>query len=176
MFLTVAMLLAGVAASRAADSLQWDAARDRVDATIETWTVPRVLQHVATATGWEIFVDPQITNRIATKFTGKQTGDALGRLLGNYNYALVPETNAASRFYVFRNSRDLHLQSVASNWPAERLKMPKMQFDRLRPRPLEVASQKCHLIRFLALKCSVERVRHRSWIRRFRQRLLHSNN
>ena len=49
--LAVAMLLASAAASRAADTLKWDVARDRVEATIETWTVPQVLQHVATATG-----------------------------------------------------------------------------------------------------------------------------
>lgn len=89
----------------AADVLKWDAARDRVDARIETWTVPQVLGRIAASTGWDIFLDPAITNRVTTSFTAKQTGEALGRLLGEYNYALVPETNGRSRFYVFRNSR-----------------------------------------------------------------------
>ena len=110
--LAVAMLLVSIVAVRAADTLQWDAARDRVDAVIETWTVPRLLQHVATATGWEIYVDPEITNRIPTKFSGKQTGDALHRLLGDYSYALAPETNAPSRFFVFRHSRDQATRAI----------------------------------------------------------------
>jgi hypothetical protein len=95
-----------------ADSLKWDAARDTVDASVETWTVPQLLQRVAGATGWEIFIDPEITNRIPAKFSAKQPGDALRRLLGNYNYALVPETNAPGRLFVFRSSRDQATQAV----------------------------------------------------------------
>ncbi len=110
--LAVAMLLASVAASWAADTLKWDAARDRVEATIETWTVPQLLQHVAAATGWEIYVDPEITNRIPTKFSGQQPGDALRRLLGDYSYALAPETNSPSKFFVFRHSRDQATRAV----------------------------------------------------------------
>ena len=107
-----AMLLAGLIACPAADTLQWDMAHDRVDATIQTWTVPQLLQHVATATGWEIYLDPEITNRIPTKFTGKEMGDALRRLLGDYSYALVPETNSAAKFFVFRNSRDQATRAI----------------------------------------------------------------
>jgi hypothetical protein len=108
----VAMFLAGLANSFAADILKWDAARDRVDASIETWTVPQLLQRVAPATGWEIYLDPEITNRIPTKFTGKAQGEALRRLLGDYSYALVPETNSASKFFVFRNSRDQATRAI----------------------------------------------------------------
>src|SRR5687767_3448710 len=108
----MAMFLAGLASSFAADTLKWDAARDRVDAAIETWTIPQLLQRVATATGWEIYLDPEITNRIPTKFTGKEQGEALRRLLGDYSYALVPETNSGSKFFVFRNSRDQATRAI----------------------------------------------------------------
>lgn len=101
----------------AVDSLKWDAAGDTVEATVETWTVPQMLQHVASATRWQIFIDPEITNRIPTKFSGKQPGEALRRLLGNYNYALVPETNSPSKLFVFRNSRD---QATRAIQPIER--------------------------------------------------------
>ena len=96
----------------AADSLKWDTAGDTVEATVETWTVPQMLQHVATATRWQIFIDPGITNRIPAKFSGKQPGEALRRLLGHYNYALVPETNAPSKLFVFRNSRDQATRAI----------------------------------------------------------------
>ncbi len=124
MTVTAAMILAGLSPSWAADALKWDAARDRVDAIVETWTVPQLLQHVATATGWEIYLDPAITNRIRTKFAGKQPGEALSQLLGEYSYALVPETNSASKFFVFRNSRDQAtrvIQPLASSKSTNRI-------------------------------------------------------
>ena len=108
----LAMLSVSWATSFAADVLKWDAARDRVDAVIETWTVPQLLQRVAAATAWEIYLDPAITNRIPTRFTGKEQGEALRRLLGDYSYALVPEANSPSKFFVFRNSRDQATQAI----------------------------------------------------------------
>jgi hypothetical protein len=39
-------------------------------------------------------------------------------LLGNYNYALVPETNAPSKLFVFRNSRD---QATRAIQPADQI-------------------------------------------------------
>src|SRR4051812_40758513 len=99
-------------ASFADDSLKWEVGRDTVAANVENWTVPQLLQRVAGATGWQIFIDPQITNRIAAKFTGKQPGDALRRLLGDYNYALVPETNGPAKLFVFRNSREQATRAI----------------------------------------------------------------
>jgi hypothetical protein len=95
-----------------ADALKWDSAADRVDAIVESWTVPELLARVAAATGWQIFVDPAISNRITTRFTAKEPGDALRRLLGDYNYALVPQTNAAAKLFVFRNSRAQATRSI----------------------------------------------------------------
>ncbi len=101
----VAGLFAALLPCSAADALRWDKARDRVDASVETWTVPQMLGRVAAATGWEIYLDPEIKTRVTTKFTDKKQGEALKRLLGEYNYALVPETNGSSKFFVFRNTR-----------------------------------------------------------------------
>ena len=103
--LAAACLVAALHPCSAADALKWDKARDRVDASVESWTVPDMLRRVAAATGWEIYLDPEIKTRVATKFTDKKQGDALKRLLGDYNYALVPETNGSSKFFVFRNKR-----------------------------------------------------------------------
>ena len=108
-FRQIAVAIAGLFAAllpcSAADALRWDKARDRVDASVETWTVPQMLGRVAAATGWEIYLDPEIKASVTTKFTAKKQGDALKRLLGEYNYALVPETNGSAKFFVFRNSR-----------------------------------------------------------------------
>lgn len=97
----------------AADMLKWDSERNRVDASIDTWTVPQLLERIAAVTGWKVLMDPGISNTVPTKFRDKTAGDALQRLLGPLNYALAPENNGASRLYVFRNSRDDATQLVA---------------------------------------------------------------
>lgn len=107
-----ACLFAALLPCSAADALRWDAARDRVDASVETWTVPQMLRRVAAATGWQIYLDPEITSRVPTKFTDKKQGEALKRLLGDYNYALVPETNGSSKFFVFRTTRAEATQAI----------------------------------------------------------------
>jgi hypothetical protein len=83
-----------------------------VAADVSTWTVPDVLRRVATATGWQIYVDPSITNRVTAKFSNKNPGDALRSLLGSFNYALVPNPQGAAKFYVFRESREQATQVV----------------------------------------------------------------
>jgi hypothetical protein len=106
-----------------ADSLKWERASDTVTADVQSWTVPEVLQQVASATGWQIFIDPGITNRIPAKFSAKQPGDALRSLLGRFNYALVPEPKGPSKLFVFRDSRD---QATRAIQPAEQTaKRPK---------------------------------------------------
>ena len=110
-------LLLSAPVAFSADSLKWDTAAGSVAATVETWTVPELLQRIASASGWQIFIDPEITNRIPASFADKQPGDALRRLLGNYNYALVPETNSPAKLFVFRNSRE---QATRPVQPIER--------------------------------------------------------
>lgn len=107
----LALLVCG--AAHGADSLKWDGASNTVAAEVQSWTVPDVLQQVAGATGWQIFLDPEITNRVPAKFSGKQPGDALRSLLGGYNYALVPDTKGPSRLFVFRTSREQATRAIA---------------------------------------------------------------
>ena len=121
----VATIIAGATNCASADALKWDSIADRVDARIETWTVPDLLQNVAAATGWQIFIDPRITNRIPARFTGKQPGDALRQLLGRYNYALVPETNGPAKLFVFRDSRDQATRAIQPLQTAEKTKTVK---------------------------------------------------
>jgi len=93
--------------------LKWDAERNRVDAAIESWTVPQVLRRVAAITGWEVLMEPGVEDKVSAKFKDKTSGEALQRLLGKLNFALSPETNGASRLYVFRTSRSDATQKLA---------------------------------------------------------------
>ena len=114
--------LLACSAAFGADTLTWDVGRDTVSAEVQTWTVPDVLQQVAGATGWQIFLDPEITNRIPAKFSGKQPGDALRSLLSGFNYALVPEAKGPSKLFVFRTSRE---QATRAIQPVEKAAIKK---------------------------------------------------
>lgn len=108
----------------AGDSLNWRKDRNRVDADISSWDLNRLLTELATATEWDIYVDPQATRTISTKFADRTTGDALRLLLGDLNFALVPQTNAPSRLYVFHTSlqeatRKVHARPKAKPIPNE---------------------------------------------------------
>lgn len=90
--------------SAAADtnSLVWQAATGPVSADIRGEHLWPLLEDIAHQTGWRIFVEPDTERNISVKFHDLSSGDALKMLLGNLNFALVPETNGPSQLYVFR--------------------------------------------------------------------------
>ncbi|MFO1514281.1 MAG: S8 family serine peptidase [Verrucomicrobiota bacterium] len=103
--LWVLLLLLGLFDSRAANTLNWQTGKDRVSADIQSAELLRVLEGVAKLTGWQVFVESNCNSQVSVKFQDVPSGDALRRLLGDLNYALVPATNSSSRLYVFRTTR-----------------------------------------------------------------------
>jgi hypothetical protein len=61
-----------------------------------------LLEKIAVDAGWHIFVEPDITHATSAKFKNLPSGEALKRLLGDLNFALVPQTNGLPQLYVFR--------------------------------------------------------------------------
>ena len=102
--LVVVFLFAAALWLRAADTLNWRVEQDRVDAQIKAWELPKLLEQIATATGWQIYVEPKATHSATAKFENLPPGQALQRLLGKLNYALLPQTNAPAKLFVFRTS------------------------------------------------------------------------
>ena len=98
--------------SGAADSLLWRQNENRVTAEISSWDLPTLLENVAAATGWQIYLEPDTKLSISTKFENRPPGDALRLLLGNLSFALLPQTNAPSQLLVFRTSRQEATQLV----------------------------------------------------------------
>ena len=90
--------------SHAADSLQWDSENNRVHASIETWNLETLLGSVAAATGWEVYVEPGSKRRISVKFHNLRSGDALKRLLGDLNFALLSQASGPSKLLVYSTS------------------------------------------------------------------------
>jgi len=119
--LVVALFLAFGGGIRAADSLSWNADKGRVTADVQAWDLQALLENIAGATGWEIYVEPKTKHHASVKFKERPPGEALRLLLGNLSYALLPPTNGPSRLYVFRNAVGDATQLVKGRKKSKRL-------------------------------------------------------
>lgn len=97
-------LLVTPSAWAAKSHLTWRQNGTRIDADIDGWSLDRLLKEVAAATHWQIFVDPAAQRTVSVRFSDAPVYEALGHLLGNLNFALLPQTNGPARFYVFCTS------------------------------------------------------------------------
>ena len=107
-WLTTALLgawLATVSSVPAADVLTWQTNQDLVSADIQSATLPSLLSGVAKLTGWQVYLESNTTHKVSARFKNRSPGDALHMLLGDLNFALVPESNSAPRLYVFRTAQ-----------------------------------------------------------------------
>lgn len=101
----------------AADTLLWQTNQDRVSADIQSQAVSQLLEEVAAATRWQIFLEPGTTHEVSAKFKDLPVGEALRMLLGDLNFALVPQTNASPRLYVFRTLQANATQLIRPVFP-----------------------------------------------------------
>jgi len=104
--------LGGAAAGTTTNLLIWNPAGDRVTADVRGWPLLNLLEAIATQSGWQVRVEPDLAQPASVKFKNLPHGEALRLLLGDLNYALVPQTNGPSRFYVFRTALDHATQLV----------------------------------------------------------------
>ncbi len=122
---------------QASDSFNWDTNRNRVSADITSGELPKLLEKIATATGWRVFVEPETAPTISAKFKDLAPGDALHLLLAEVNFALVPETNASPRLFVFRTSQEHATQAIQPAKPrpahGESKAIPNELIVRLKP-------------------------------------------
>jgi hypothetical protein len=88
----------------AAEVLNWNTNQNRVSADIQSLPVARLLGGIARHTGWQVFLEPNVSHTVSTKFQDLSSGQALRMLLGDLNFALVPQTNGPTHLYVFRTS------------------------------------------------------------------------
>lgn len=104
-FLIIALaFLIFSSAVRGAETLNWSTNENRVSANLESVPLTRLLEGVSQATGWRVYVESNVTANVSVKFKDLPTGEALRFLLGKLNFALVPQTNASPRLYVFQSS------------------------------------------------------------------------
>jgi hypothetical protein len=84
------------------NSLTWKTNSNLVSADLHDADLLKVLQKVSAATGWKIYLEPGTSRTVSAKFTDLAPGNAMHMLLGDINFALVPETNNHPKLFVFR--------------------------------------------------------------------------
>jgi ribosomal protein L18 len=106
-------LMLAVAAAAAADSLDWRAKQNQVDADIQSWDLTTLLKKIARQTGWKVYVEKGADTTVSVKFKNLPQDEALRRLLGKLNYS-KDQTNGVSRLLIFRTDAKAATQIVAA--------------------------------------------------------------
>lgn len=93
-------------------TLDWRADRNRVDAQVDGWPLSLLLEEIASATGWEVYVQPNTTYEVTTEFDDLTQADALRRLLGRLNFSLLPQPKGPSQLFVYSSSVEEATQRI----------------------------------------------------------------
>lgn len=101
----------------AGDTLRWQT--NRVSADIKSGDLTKVLGQISATTGWRIYVEPELSHKVSAKFQDLPPNEALRMLLGPVNFALVPETNASPKLFVFRTTMKNATRFVRPAVPAD---------------------------------------------------------
>ena len=96
----------------AADSITWNKQSDKITADVRNIALMDLLERVASETGWQVFLEPGASHRPSAKFKDLAAGEALRMLLGNLNFALIPQSDAPSRLYVFSTAINNATQQI----------------------------------------------------------------
>jgi Subtilase family len=108
-------LMLTAAAAFAADSLNWRAKQNQVDADIQSWDLNTLLKKIARQTGWKVYVERGADSAVSVKFKNLPEDQALRRLLGKLNYA-KDQSNGVARLLIFRTAAKAATEAV----PAEK--------------------------------------------------------
>ena len=116
------------------NTIFWDRENERVTADVRDWELVPMLEEVAVQSGWNIFLEPDYTHKASVKFKSLPPGEALRRLLGDMNFAMMPQTNGQQRLYVFRTAMGNATQQMRTARPAPRPKrVPNEIIIRVKP-------------------------------------------
>ena len=89
------------ALSEETSHLTWNNSQT-VDARINDLPMEKLLGRLASVTGWRIYAEPGLAGSVNVSFKNLPQGQALRLLLGDLNYALVPEGEKPAKLYVYR--------------------------------------------------------------------------
>jgi len=96
------------------NTLVWNKEKDQITADVHDWELLDLLEVIAAQTGWHVYVEPDESFKASVKFKELPTAQGLRRLLGDLNFAMLPQTNGPQRLYVFRTAMNNATQQVRS--------------------------------------------------------------
>jgi hypothetical protein len=125
----------GSARADETNSLVWRTATDQVSADIRGEPLWPLLEDIAHKTGWHIFVEPGAARIASARFENLPATGALKMLLGDLNFALVPQTNEAPHLYVFTTRMENATRRVLAAKPvlAKQKHVPNELIVKLKP-------------------------------------------
>lgn len=87
--------------------LIWYADPEGLQANLVRVPLNDALRLLAKVTGWKVFVEPDLDRTVSVAFRRLPPHEAVPRILGNLNYALIQRTNASMQLLIFetRSSR-----------------------------------------------------------------------
>jgi hypothetical protein len=100
----ISSAFAATASPATTNTLDWRVGQDKVTADIRNWEVQTLLEHVASATGWQVFLEPGTKYTVSAKFKDRAPGEALRLLIPPLTAVLLPQSNAPPKLCVYRTS------------------------------------------------------------------------
>lgn len=107
------------------NGIAWNRETGEVSADVRGQTLWPLLEDMAHQTGWHIFVEPGTDRKVDIKFSGASRGDALKKLLGDLNFAFVPQTNGPDFLYIFATTMRNATRQVAVTNAVPKAAAPK---------------------------------------------------
>ncbi len=105
-----AVVLAGIAVwaflagAASAGKLSWHPETGTVDAALRDEPLTKVLSDIAALAEWEVLVEPGLQTAVSTRFQGLPVNQALRRILGDLNFAVLPGEKGRQKLHIYRNS------------------------------------------------------------------------
>jgi hypothetical protein len=84
----------------------------RLDADVRNWPLTNLLERLATTARWQVLLEPGLAHTSSAKFKNLPVTDGLRMLLGNLNFAVIPQTNGVPQLFVFRSSMNSATQLI----------------------------------------------------------------
>ena len=111
-----------VGTEASAGQLNWNPKTGKVDASLQGEPLSKVLSDIGALADWEVLVEPGLQATVSTRFEGLPAHQALRRILGNWNFAVLPGKNGRKKLYIYRNSiraATKQLTTQTGNQPAQ---------------------------------------------------------
>lgn len=103
----------------AGNALTWNAEKQTLDVSLEGAPLIETLEDLAQQTGWHIYLEPAPGKTFTTRFKGLSRGEAMRVLIGDMNYAFVPDAKGPTKLIVFRTSREAATIRIAGEEPRQ---------------------------------------------------------